>query len=151
MGAASVVVLSAGFGAGTLAGDVHAAGPAAARGPTLAQRAAAVHRLDLAMARLSTTRALARGRLRRARDARTEAEQATGLADAYAGARRVADVDAAAAGAAPVAAHLATAERAYRGLARAATRHDRRGFATAAREVVAAERALDAATARSRA
>jgi len=103
------------------------------------------------MARLSTRRALARARLRGARDARAEAAQATTLADAYAGARRVADADAAVAGAAPVATRLATAELAYRRLSRAATRHDRHGFATAAREVVAAERALDAATARSRA
>jgi DNA-binding NarL/FixJ family response regulator len=151
VGAASLVVLSGGFGAGTLAGDVHAAGPAAAPGPTVAQRRAAVRRLDLAMARLSTRRALARARLRRARDAHAEADQATALADAYAAARRVAVADATAtaagAGAAPVVAHLATAEHAYRRLARAATRHDRRGFASAAREVVAAERALDAATA----
>jgi hypothetical protein len=62
----------------------------------------------------------------------------------------VADVDAATAGAAPVAGHLATVERAYRRLARAAARRDRRAFAGAAGEVVAAERALDAATARSR-
>ncbi len=150
VGAASLVVLSAGFGAGTLAGDVRAAGPGAASGPMVAQRTAAVQRLDLAMARLSTRRTLARARLRRARDARAEAAQATALAGAYAGARRVADADATAAGAAPVAAHLAAVERAYRRLAGAATRHDRRGFAAAGREVVAAERALDAATARSR-
>jgi adenylosuccinate lyase len=49
-----------------------------------------------------------------------------------------------------VAGHLATVERAYRRLARAAARRDRRAFAGAAGEVVAAERALDAATARSR-
>ena len=146
VGAASVAVLSAGFGAGTLAGDVHAAGPAAPPGPTVAERTAAVHRLDLAMARLSRRRALARARLRGARDARGEAEQAKALADAYAAARRVAAADAPAAGAAPVAAHLATVELAYRRLARAATRHDRRGFAVAAGEVVAAERALDAAS-----
>ena len=146
VGAASVAVLSAGFGAGTLAGDVHAAGPAAPPGPTVAERTAAVHRLDLAMARLSRRRALARARLRGARDARGEAEQAKALADAYAAARRVAAADAPAAGAAPVAAHLATVELAYRRLARAATRHDRRGFAAAAGEVVAAERALDAAS-----
>ena len=146
VGAASVAVLSAGFGAGTLAGDVHAAGPAAPPGPTVAERTAAVHRLDLAMARLSTRRTLARARLRGARDARAEAEQAKALADAYAAARRVAAADAPAAGAVPVAAHLATVELAYRRLARAATRHDRRGFAAAAGEVVAAERALDAAS-----
>jgi len=146
VGAASVAVLSAGFGAGTLAGDVHAAGPAAPPGPTVAERTAAVHRLDLAMARLSRRRALARARLRGARDARGEAEQAKALADAYAAARRVAAADAPAAGAAPVAAHLATVELAYRRLARAATRHDRRGFAAAAGEVVAAERAVDAAS-----
>ena len=104
VGAASLVVLSAGFGAGTLAGDVRAAGPGAASGPTVAQRTAAVQRLDLAMARLSTRRTLARARLRRARDARAEAAQATALAGAIAGARRVADADATAAGAAPVAA-----------------------------------------------
>jgi hypothetical protein len=131
----------AGFLTGSVGHGVRPPLAAAAPGPRVQQRSAAVDRVDEALRRLGARRNVARARLRSARDAHAQSEQATALADAYGRARRVA-AGAAVGGAPALAAHLATAETAYRRLAAAATHGDRSGYDRAADDVVRAERAL---------
>ena len=147
--ALALLVSLAGFGAGTVARAPRASARAArSAAPLPAADFRAARVLDGALRRLAVERTAARVRLRRARSARAQADQARILADAYGTARRAAAAAGPVPGASLLAVRLARAAAAYRRLARAAERGGHAAYAAAAHDVLRVEAALDRAPTR---
>jgi hypothetical protein len=133
--AMALLSTAVGFAAGHHGGAQPPSRPAATQPTVATARADYLRNVDGVLERLSARRASARARLAAARRPAAQAAQATALAGAYGAARRALP----ASGDAGLAARLRAAEGAYRGMAAAARRHDRRAFRAARRQVVRAE------------
>jgi hypothetical protein len=141
----ALLASAAGFATGHFTGGDQRAQPPVRAAAGAAESAAYSRDVDRVIQRLSAQRAAARRQLRAAREPAAQATQATALADAYRSARAALP---ASPGSGSLADPLAAAERSYRRLAAAATRHDARGFRAARAEVVRREAELAAALAR---
>jgi Protein kinase domain len=121
--------------------------PAAERRAVREQRTEYVEAVGRTMQRLDRSRARARRELRRARRPRNQAAAAQALATALASARASLPEPAPALSDARLRGSLRDAQRAYRGLAAAARRGNRKAWKVARREAVHRERAVERALA----